>query len=93
MYFVYILECKNGSLYTGITTNVARRLGEHKSGNGGHYTKSRIVKGIVYTEECADRSSAQRREAEIKSWSRAKKLDLISGRINTWKECPSPQIS
>ncbi|MBI2409676.1 GIY-YIG nuclease family protein [Candidatus Kaiserbacteria bacterium] len=77
MYFVYILECKNGSLYTGITTDVARRFKEHSSGSGGHYTKSQEVSQIIYTEQHPDRSSALKREAQIKGWRREKKLALI----------------
>ncbi|MFA6338683.1 MAG: GIY-YIG nuclease family protein [Candidatus Paceibacterota bacterium] len=76
MYFVYILKCSDGSLYTGITTDVKRRFEEHKSGKGGHYTSSRKVTKILYTEEHKDRSSASKREAEIKSWPREKKIDL-----------------
>lgn len=78
MYFVYILKCGDGSLYTGITTDVARRFSEHKEGNGGHYTRSRHAVKIVYTEKYRDRSSASKREAEIKNWSRKKKLSLIT---------------
>ena len=79
MYFLYILECKDGSFYTGITTNVGRRFNEHKKGNGGHYTSSKEVVKIVYTEEYSDRSSALKRETQIKSWRREKKLELIKG--------------
>ena len=78
MYFVYIIECKDKSLYTGITTNLKRRFDEHKSGIGGYYTRSKKVKRIVYSEEHPNRSSALKREAEIKGWGREKKLDLIS---------------
>ncbi len=78
MYFVYLLECLDGSLYTGITTCVERRFSEHKKGIGGNYTRAKGAKCIVYTEEYADRSSAQKREASIKKLSRSKKLCLIS---------------
>jgi len=77
MYFLYILECKNGALYTGITTDVKRRFNEHKMGTGGRYTRAKKVLRIVYTEEHPNRSSASRREAEIKSWRREKKIALI----------------
>jgi putative endonuclease len=76
-YFVYILRCKDKSLYTGITNDLKRRFEEHKNGKGGHYTRSRQVLCIVYSEECKDRSSALKREAEIKRWSRGKKLAFI----------------
>ena len=77
MYYVYIIECRDGTLYTGITTDVQRRFKEHKDGKGGAYTRSRKVKRILYSEKKRTRSSAQKREAEIKSWSRKKKLSLI----------------
>lgn len=77
MYFVYILKCKDGSLYTGITTNVERRFAEHKKGIGRHYTSAKKVVRVVYTEQHPDRSSASKRESEIKGWRREKKLALI----------------
>ncbi|MDP2655647.1 MAG: GIY-YIG nuclease family protein [bacterium] len=76
-YFVYILECKDGSLYTGITTDVKRRFFEHKSGIGSNFTRAKKAKRIVYTEQYLDRSSAQKREAEIKRLTREKKLALL----------------
>lgn len=78
MYYVYIIECQDKTLYTGITTDVKRRFREHSSGKGGAYTSSRKVKKILYTEKHPDRSSALKREAEIKSWDRKKKLALIN---------------
>ena len=80
MYFVYLIECKDDSLYTGITTDVARRFREHKSGIGGHYTSAKKAVRVVYTEQRPDRSSASKREAEIKSWPREKKLNLIKSK-------------
>lgn len=77
MYFVYILKCKDGTLYTGITTNIERRFVEHKSGTGGHYTRSKGVVRVVCSEKHPDRSSALKREAQIKGLRREKKLDLI----------------
>jgi putative endonuclease len=77
MYFVYLIECRDGSLYTGITTDLERRFKEHKSGVGGHYTKAREVMRIVHSEKYPDRSSASKREAEIKSWRREKKQALF----------------
>ena len=79
MYHVYLLECADGSIYTGITTDVPRRFKEHAEGKGAHYTKTRKAKRLLYTEQVKDRSSAQKREAEIKSWPRSKKLALIKG--------------
>jgi putative endonuclease len=77
MYFVYIIQCSDRSLYTGVTNDLKRRFAQHKNGEGGHYTSSRRVVKFVYTEQQPDRSSALKREAEIKSWPRAKKLTLI----------------
>lgn len=78
MYFVYILRCKDGSLYTGITTDIARRLAEHASGKGAKYTRGKKAGKIVYSKKKRNRSTASRREAEIKSWTRAQKLALIA---------------
>ena len=77
MYFVYIIECGDSSLYTGITNDLVRRFGQHKNGEGGHYTGSKEIIRMVYTEEHPDRSSALKREAQIKGWTRQKKLNLI----------------
>lgn len=76
MYFVYLLLCADDSIYTGITTDVKRRFGEHKMGKGGAYTRSRGVNKIVYTERHATRSKALKREAQIKRWKRDKKIAL-----------------
>jgi putative endonuclease len=83
MYYIYILRCKGKSLYTGITTDVERRFKEHRAGTGGHYTRSHKPEKIIYREKTATRSAALKREAEIKSWSRKKKMRLvrISSRI------------
>lgn len=81
MYYVYILQCNDDSLYTGITNDIERRLSEHKSRIGGHYTASHSVKEVVYTEKFKTRSEALKREAEIKGWRREKKLALISSKI------------
>ena len=78
MYYVYILECRDKTLYTGITTDVKRRFKEHQSGKGGAYTRAKKVKRILYTEQFSDRSLASKREAEIKGLKRSEKLKLIS---------------
>ena len=80
MYYVYILLCSDKSLYTGITTDVKRRFTKHKAGKGGHYTASRKVVKIVHTEKHPDRSSASKREAEIKRLTRDEKLKLIKNK-------------
>ncbi len=81
MYFVYILKCKDDSLYTGITTDLARRLEEHIAGRGAKYTRGKKAAVIVYSERKRNRSSASKREAEIKSWTRAQKIAFISQRV------------
>ena len=81
MYFVYILKCKDGTLYTGITTDLVRRLAEHKSGKGAKFTRARKAGRIVYSERKRNRSTASKREAEIKSMTRGQKLELVSAQI------------
>ena len=78
-YFVYILECNNGTLYTGITTDIKRRVDEHNnSEKGARYTKLRRPVKLVYSEKSEDRSSASKREYEIKKLKRSEKLELIN---------------
>jgi predicted GIY-YIG superfamily endonuclease len=77
MYYVYILQCGDGSLYTGITVDVARRLRLHQSGKGAKYTRSHLPVSLVYQEPQPDKSSALRREIAIKKLTRAQKLRLI----------------
>lgn len=79
MYFVYILLCKDKSLYTGITTDVKRRFVEHKIGKGGNYTRSHGVVRVVYEERKKNRSTASKREAQIKKLSKIEKLKLCNG--------------
>ncbi|MFH0876710.1 MAG: GIY-YIG nuclease family protein [Candidatus Omnitrophota bacterium] len=76
---VYILRCKKGFLYTGITKNLRRRLREHKSGNGCKFTRYRIPVTLVFNEKAATRSAALRREAQIKRLPKQKKLQLVDG--------------
>lgn len=75
---VYILECRDGSLYTGWTTDIENRLSAHNSGAGAKYTRGRGPVKLVYIEYLPDRSAALRREASIKKLSREKKLLLIA---------------
>lgn len=77
-YFVYILECSDKSLYTGITTDVKKRLDEHNtSEKGAKYTKVRRPVTLIYFEKSENRSSASKREYEIKKLSRIRKLQLV----------------
>lgn len=78
MTFVYILECADGSFYTGWTTDLDRRLVSHNAGRGGRYTRSRRPVKLVYWEECPDRRSAQQRELALKRLSRGAKFALIA---------------
>lgn len=80
MYFVYLIKCKDGTIYTGITTDIKRRFTEHKKGRGGHYTRSRGVARLLYKEKVGNRSIASKREAQIKGWRRGKKLNLTKSR-------------
>jgi len=77
MWYVYILKCRDQSLYTGVTVDIARRLKVHNSGKGSKAVRSRRPARLVYQEQYRTRSRAQKREAEIKSWTRARKLALV----------------
>jgi putative endonuclease len=77
-WFVYILRCADGSLYTGITKDITRRINEHNNGKlAAAYTRSRRPVKLVYSEECLDRSTAATREAEIKKMDRREKEELL----------------
>ena len=76
-YYLYILQCTNGSLYTGITNNLERRFNEHLSGRGCKYTSAFKAEKLRYFEIFKTRSEAAKREAQIKGWTRTKKLALI----------------
>ena len=76
---VYILACADGTLYTGITSDLPRRLAQHEGGTGAKYLRSRGPLTVLYTETQPDRGAASRREAAIKALSRAEKLSLIGG--------------
>ncbi len=78
-YTVYILRCGDGTLYTGCTNDLPRRLKAHQSGKGAKYTRARLPVEPVYTEPAPDKSAALRREAEIKAMTRKDKLKLIAG--------------
>ena len=78
-YFLYIVECDDGSLYTGITKDVEKRIYEHNSSDkGAKYTKARRPVVLKYQEQCIDRSQASKREYEIKKLKREEKLRLIN---------------
>ena len=76
-WYLYILRCGDGSLYTGITTEVESRLEQHRSGKGAKYTRGRGPLEVVYTEECEDHSAALKRELAVKALPREEKEKLI----------------
>lgn len=82
-WIVYILECSDASLYTGITNDMERRLEEHRTGRGAKYTKHRRPLTVRYTEDQDTKSAALKQEAAIKSLNRAEKLALIASRPPT----------
>lgn len=75
---LYILRCGDGTLYTGITTDVEKRLDAHRTGKGAKYTRGRSPLTLVYREDCGDHSAALKREIEIKKFSREEKERLIA---------------
>jgi putative endonuclease len=77
--FVYVLECADGSYYTGWTTDLDRRVADHNAGRGSRYTRSRRPVRLLYWEQHPDRGGAQRREIAIKRMTRARKSALIQG--------------
>ncbi len=88
-YWVYILRCADGTLYTGCTNDLSRRLAAHNAGKGAKYTRSRRPVELVYREEVPDKSAALRREAAIKGLSRGEKLALIQRLENAPQPCIS----
>ncbi|MEI8361381.1 MAG: GIY-YIG nuclease family protein [bacterium] len=83
MYYLYIVKCSDETLYTGITTDIVRRVLEHNNDiKGAKYTKARRPVELVYSLEFANRSLAQRAESEIKKLTRAQKISLIAGVLN-----------
>lgn len=81
MNYVYILKCGDGTLYTGWTNNLEKRVQAHNTGKGAKYTKARLPVELVYFEEFEEKVDAQRREYRIKKLSRKEKLKLIEGEI------------
>ena len=82
-WYLYMLRCKDGSLYTGITTDVEKRLEAHRRGKGAKYTRGRGPLELVYREKCGTHSDALKRESEIKRLTRKKKQVLI-GQFGQW---------
>jgi len=83
---VYILRCRDGSLYTGATNDLARRLSRHAEGTGARYTRSRLPIRLIYDEPARDRGAALRREAALKRLTRAEKLALVAAHAASVKQ-------
>ena len=80
--YTYILECSDGTYYTGWTNDLDKRLKAHNSGRGAKYTKTRRPVELVYYEKFLTKQEAMSREARIKQLSRSQKLELIAGNLN-----------
>lgn len=83
---IYIIECSDKSLYTGVTSDLKRRLKEHNSAKGGKYTKTRVPVTLVYSQNCKTKSKALKREIQIKRWTRKKKKALIEHHYERLKQ-------
>jgi putative endonuclease len=81
MWFVYVLLCEDGSLYTGCSPNPQERFEHHKKGKGGRYTRSHKPIRLLYTEQFDTKSAALKRELQIKSWSRGDKIKILKLKI------------
>ena len=79
MFFVYMLQCNDSTLYTGITNDIEKRLKAHSSGKASRYTRRRLPVKVIYKEEHPDKSAALKRELQIKRLSRKEKIGLIFG--------------
>jgi putative endonuclease len=82
MWYIYILECQDSSYYTGITSDLIRRIIEHQNGNGARYTKGRLPVKLKYYETKPKRSDALKRESKIKKYTRSKKIELINSYVD-----------
>lgn len=77
-WFFYLVRCRDGSLYAGITNDLTRRIAQHNDGTGARYTRGRGPVRLEYHEACDGRAAASRREREVKSWQRTAKEALIA---------------
>lgn len=82
MWHIYILVCSDNSLYTGSTNNLEKRFLDHKSGKGGKYTRSHKPVKIIHSEKFLTKSEALKKEIEIKSWTRKKKIQVLKLEFN-----------
>jgi putative endonuclease len=86
MWYVYILQCQNKALYTGVTNNIERRLKDHQTGNGGKFTEIHRANKLLFKEGFGSRKEAAKRELQIKGWTKRKKLALIDGDLSLLKK-------
>jgi putative endonuclease len=88
-WYVYLLKCSDGSLYCGSTNNLIKRIKDHGAGVGARYTRSRLPITLVYSEVQESRPFALKRELEIKSWPKERKIELVTfGRKGTRRKNP-----
>ena len=80
-HYIYIVKCSDGTLYTGYAKDIEQRIAKHNAGKGAKYTKVRRPVTLVYSEVFETKSAALKREYEIKTFTREKKLQLISGYV------------
>jgi len=85
-YFVYVMTNRSGTLYTGVTNDLARRVHEHKQGFGSAFTSKYRIRHLIYYEECSDARDAIAREKQIKGWRRSKKIALIEDVSPEWRD-------
>ena len=77
MYYLYVLLCSDNTLYTGITNDIKKRMKTHQDGKGSKYVRSRSPFKLIYSEPHDDKSSACKRESEIKTWTRKEKISNL----------------
>jgi putative endonuclease len=85
VHYVYVLECSDGTYYTGYTTDVERRVAEHDAGDGAKYTRGRTPVALQYVERFESRSAAMSREHAVKQLSRAQKQRLVASQDDPWR--------
>ena len=85
-YYVYIMTNRSRTLYTGVTGNLERRVGEHKQGKGSVFTSRYKINQLVYYESCSDVLDAIAREKQIKGWLRVKKIALVESINSNWED-------
>ena len=92
-YYIYIMTNRSGTLYTGVTNNLERRIQEHKSKMIEGFSKKYNITKLVYYETTSDVNSAIAREKQIKGWKRGKKIALIESMNPDWKDLSQSQCS